>query len=272
MIKPAKHNAINFSDDFNRESIFFSPELQRSENILSYCAGYLSFSFTPSSMPESVPTATLTSHFINGLADTSYIHDYVIELTDSYIYFFRLFNEYPVGIRRMSIYIVGYEDEPIYSELTNILSALSLAENGIVTLVAYNNDNTHGYLNETYPACGFFQFSEFNCQVFGNEKVVFNYAYGRKKILSSENYIKTRLTFCNLSMYQQNLLKWLCNCENLTINGVAYCLVSDFIEKNKDELNEICDLQAEFIEVDNSFFATGADSVSSIIKPSNLFM
>jgi len=73
-------------------------------------------------------------------------------------------------------------------------------------------------------------------------------------------------------MYRQNLLKWICKCQTLTINGVAHYLVSDFVEKNKDENNEICDLQAEFVPVTQSNAITGATEAPSAIKPTNLFM
>jgi len=119
---------------------------------------------------------------------------------------------------------------------------------------------------------GFFQVSELNNKIHGVEKVEYSYSYGRKKILSAENFIKTRFTFLNLSMYQQNLLKWLCNCETLTINGVSYQLITDFTERNKDDLNEVCDLQADFIEVSQSFAIAGSSEKASSIAPNNLFM
>ena len=73
-------------------------------------------------------------------------------------------------------------------------------------------------------------------------------------------------------MYRQNLLKWLCNCQTLTIDGVGYCIVSDFTEKNKDENSEICDLQADFLEVDGAMTLIGAASTPSPIRNNNLFI
>jgi hypothetical protein len=67
-------------------------------------------------------------------------------------------------------------------------------------------------------------------------------------------------------MYQQNLLKWLCNCQNVSIDGVSYQLISDFTELEKDENSEICSLKADFVEVTQSFFASPALSM-----PKNVF-
>lgn len=270
MLKPAIHNAINFSNDFNRESNFFDPDLQRVKNIASHSGGCLFFEFTPAKMPASAPNATLKMNFSDGTS-ISQIQTTVLEFDDHYIYVFLMLNT----LYQLDFYyyltVAGYYDI-LYSEQCRFYASANLETEKIISLVAYNNDSTHGYISETYPATGFFQYSEFSNRVFGNEKVEYAYSYGRRKILSSENFIKTRLTFVNLSMYQQNLLKWLCNCENLYINDTAYYLVSDFTEKNKSDDNEICDLQAEFIPVNQSFFATGASETPGKLTKDNLFM
>ena len=89
--------------------------------------------------------------------------------------------------------------------------------------------------------------------------------------MSSENNIAKRITFVNLSMYQQNLLKWLCNCENLFIDGVKYELISDFTELLADENSEIKDLRADFVEAEQSFFATGS-SLAPKKQAENFFL
>jgi hypothetical protein len=167
--------------------------------------------------------------------------------------------------------IDGYDDI-IFSEECDFTPANDIIPTEIVKIIAYNNDDTHGYIDVTYPAVGFFEVSELNKNVFGTNKVEYAYSYGRKKILNAENFIKTRITFLNLSMYQRNLLQALCNCENLLINGVAYYLVSDFTEVNKNEENEIWDLSAEFVTVaDPTFFAVGASEMPGKINQENLF-
>jgi hypothetical protein len=272
MIKPSIYNALNFSNDFNRESKFFDAKLQRVKNIFSLADAYLSFYFKPSAMPEgAAPTATLTVDFNDGTVTTG--SSGVLTLTDGYIYFFEMAFNYSVerfGVFRLTM--DGYDDI-IFSEISKFIPAADLVTESIVKIIAYNNDATHGYLTSTYPACAFFEVSKLNENVFGNSKVEYKYSYGRVKILNSENYIKTRLTFNNLSMYQQNLLKFLCNCENLTIDGVGYYLASEFTEKNKNEENEICDLQADFVLIsDPTFFATGAAEMPGAIDPTNLFI
>jgi hypothetical protein len=271
MIKPSIFNAINFSPDFTRESKYFDVNLQRVRNIFSMAAGYLSFYFKPDVMPGATPTATFTIRFDDGNTGTA-SQSGVVVLTDGYVFFFELDLNYSVERGcYFQVTVDGYDDV-IFSEKCRYIPDENLVAESIVTIIASNSDDTYGYIS-TYPACGFFEVSKLNENVFGNSKVEYNYSYGRKKILSSENFIKTRLTFQNLSMYQQNLLKVLCNCETLTIDGVVYYLVSDFTEKNKSDENEICDLQADFVLIsDPTFFATGSTSVPSSFEPTNLFI
>jgi hypothetical protein len=277
MIKPSIFNAINFSPDFNRESKFFDASLQRKRNIYSSTPNpdyrFLSFFFKPDAMPEgAAPTAILRFYWGDSGSFSETGTSRVITLTDGYIYFFNMFQaSEEVGKMYCRLTIAGYT-EACYSEECISYLHDELTENNIVEVVAYNNDETHGYISQTYPACGFFRVSEFNNKVFGVEKDEYSYSYGRKKILNSENYIKTRITFLDLSMYQQNLLKTLCNCENLKINGISYYLVSDFTEVDKNEENEICSLRAEFIEIaDTTFFGTGATEMPTDLDIKNLF-
>lgn len=270
MIKSMPYNAVNFSSDFTRESKYFDPKLQRVVNVISPLEGaYLSFEYTPETMPDPVPVATL--YFLKKDGSVSYSRPaaQTVELTDRIIYFAEL-NVIPSDADYMYFKIADIADT-IYSEKIIVIEAADLNTENVIAITAYNNDDLHGYIS-TYPACGFFRVSELNGKIFGNEKVEYNYSYGRKLILSSENYIKTRFTFVGLSMYQQNLLKWLCNCQNLTINGVAYQLISDFTEKNKDENNEICDLQADFVEAEHSIPIVGATEMPTDIAPTNLFL
>lgn len=273
MIKASIFNAVNFSDDFNRESEHFDPWLQRAKNFLSSSVAgevFLSFKYTPAVMPETAPAGLLALYSDSGFFDTI-ASARVVELDDCLIYFFDPVSLIDSDNGFLLFSIIGVNDV-LYSEKVNFVIASELSEKGIVKIQAYNNDETQGYISEDYPAAGFFKFSKFSCYLFGNEKTEYNYSYGKKMILDSEIFIKTRLTFVGLSMYQQNLLKILCNCQNLLINGVGYCLVSDFTEKNKSEENEICDLQAEFVEIDQEFFKAGSPAVASDLRIRNLFM
>jgi hypothetical protein len=194
-----------------------------------------------------------------------------VKLTDGYVYKFYIYGITLTGEFYMNVTVAGYADI-IFSELCEFVPSTDLSERSIVQIIAYNNDDTHGYVSSGYPGCGFFEVSELNKNAFGTNKVEYNYSYGRKKILNAENFIKTRMTFLNLSMYQRNLLQTLCNCENLNIGGVAYYLVSDFTEVNKNEENEIFDLSAEFVTVaDPTFFAVGSTEMPSSLKSTNFF-
>ena len=269
MITAPSYNCIDFTSDFARESKFFDASLQRKKGLISQCEAYLSFEFTPDTMPEAAPQAVLTFFNDNGSED-SINHEDVIELTSSFIYFFDFSTLIVEGEGYLRLQITGYDDV-VFSERCEFINNANLAAREIVTVIASNNDDRHGYISD-YPTCGFFEVHGLNGDQFGNSKVEYSYSYGRKKTLSSENFIKKRLTFIGLSMYQQNLIKWLCNCENLTIDGVSYCLVSDFTEKLKDENNEICDLQAEFVPVVANQFTTSSTSAPTRITPSNLFI
>jgi len=272
MIKPSIFNAINFSNDFNRESKFFDPQLQRAYGLIANTAAYISFEFIPSVMPEAAPSANMyVRNSVTGNIET-FLDSRAVTLVSSFVYSFYIpYMDLTTGEYEFYVQVTGYNDI-IFSEKCKAFSAADLIINSIIELKAYNNDETHGYISQTYPACGFFQVSEFNNKVFGVEKVEYSYSYGRKKILNAENYIKTRITFLDLSMYQQNLLKTLCNCENLKINGISYYLVSDFTEVDKNEENEICSLRAEFIEIaDTTFFGTGATEMPTDLDIKNLF-
>lgn len=270
MIKSYPHNAIDFSGSFSRKSKSFDPSLQRVRNIFSLSEGNLCFVFEPDSMPVEVPTASMILTFNDGTVTVD--HSEAVELATSIIYFFELSLDYSVKrTGSIRIAVTGYTDV-MYSEFCEYVPTELLADEAIVEVIGSNADDTHGYLGTTHPACGFFEISELDSDVFGVDKTEYKYSYGRSKILEAEIFIKKRLTFLNLSMYQQNLLKWLCNCESLSIRGIDYQLVSDFTEKNKNAENEICDLTAEFVEVDRSFFAAESTEVASEIMPTNLFM
>lgn len=272
MIKPAPYNAIDFSESFSRKSIFFDPSLQRVKNLLSSTTGVLSFYFAPGgAMPESAPNMTLTALKSDG-THVYMTQTNVIEFTNYYIYRFSIQS---LGLTAGQFYcdvqVAGYTDV-IYSEWFEYVDNSELIDRNIVRLIAYNNDETRGYLTNTYPATAFFQVSELNNKEFGNSKTEYVGDYGVKILLDSENYIKTRYTFVGLSMYQRNLLKWLCNCQVFSINGTALSLISDFTEKSKDENNEIFDLQADFVEVAQSFFITGSGDTPNSIDQTNLFV
>jgi hypothetical protein len=160
----------------------------------------------------------------------------------------------------------------IYSELYTIIAWNKLSQYSISWIRGSNNDNRHGYMDGNTPAFGFFKVEGYFTDVFINNKVEYAYSYGRKMILSSENQIIKRLTFLDLTMYNQNLLKWLCNCENLFINGGRYNLISDFTELAKDDNSEICSLRADFVEVNQSFFAQPSTQPPTDVFPNQFFV
>lgn len=271
MIKPAIYNPIDFSSLIKRSGNLYDPSLQRGYNIIGFYGEYLSFEYIPAVMPDAEPTATLTSYLRTSPGGTqTNTQEYTITLTDRYIFFFDVSKIGLVhGTWDFMLEIAG---EIIFSEKCLCYIDDELADNNIIKVKAYNNDMTRGYLNSTYPACGFFQFTDLDSRKFGVDKVEFKYSYGRNKILRSENFIKRRLIFLNLTMYQQNLLKFLCNCQNLTLDGIAYQLIGDFSERNKNEESEICDLQAEFVTTDQTFFESASTEFSGDLKPVNLFL
>jgi hypothetical protein len=153
--------------------------------------------------------------------------------------------------------------QSIYSEFYSLKMTTDSDVNRL-QITAKNNDNRHGFLmNEAF---GFFETVGLNEDFFINSKTEYEYSYGRKKILSAENNIGRRITFKNLSAYNQNLLKWLCNCENLYFNGIKYQLISDFSEILNDDSSEICDLRADFVLAEQNFFKTGKATI-----PKNIF-
>lgn len=276
MIRTMPYNAIDFSSDLNRNSKYFDVLLQRNRNIIATTSNgdncFISFEYVPDVMPGTPPTAVLSGTFEDGTGFVKPTAERVVILSNSIIYFFSVGIDVPKsGVWSFVVFLSG-TDERLYSEQCRMYLDSELSDNEIVEVIGYNDDETHGYLDSTYRACGFFVASKLNSKIFGNEKVEYSGSYGEKQVLSSENYIKQRFTFHNLSIYQQNLLKWLCNCENLIIDNAVYQIVSDFTEKNNDENNEICDLQADFIEISENFSIQGATEKPSSLEISNLFM
>lgn len=270
MIKPLIFNGVNFSDDFNRESRFFNPKLQRVKNIISpISGGYLGFEYTPSVMPETTPAATM--YFIKEDGSVSYSQpsSHTTELTDRFIFFCHM-NVVPVDVDSM-YFKVDDTTEIIHSEKVRFVAAADLAENSIVKIIAYNNDDRFGYCS-TYPAFGFFEVSELDRDKIGKDLTTYQYSYGRSKVLKPEIWFKKSLLFHNLSMFQKNALDILCSLQNKTINGVSVSLASEFTEENKDPLNEICNMRAEFVTTAQSFTIIGSTGVASQITPTDLFM
>jgi len=275
MIKPSIFNAINFTDDFNRESKYYDAKRQRVKNIISSTATdcFLTFVFKPSTMPVGAdPVATLTSHWKNG--DTRTLdHANVVKLTDMYVYYFEMTNYYlKDGEVYFDVTVAGYDDI-IYSEICDFVLSSDFVSRNIVQIIAYNNNNNRGYVDVTYPACMFIEVSDFNCNEVQENKTEYKYSFGRSEILDNEIYIKKKMTFINPSMYQRNLLKILCGLQNKTINGIEYCLVGDFVDVQRNDGSEIWDLEANFVlKADPTFYATGATQAPSSIDPTNLFI
>jgi hypothetical protein len=263
MIKAAKYNGINFSDDFNRESDLINYDNQRNIQIVECISQPIHLSFFSDTSDEPV----LIVHYFNRSNEYFYPLP-TLAVSGGFVHTFEV--NYVAGIAYLGL--LNFDSEIIYSEICNFVTNDYLVNNNISKIIAYNNDATHGYNTSDYPAFGFFKKSELNRDFFINETTEYEYSYGRKMVLGSENQIAKRFTFHNLSMYQQNLLKWLCKCENLYIDGVGYQLVSDFTELLKDENTEICDLRADFVEADQSFFSSGASKAPTNVFQKAFFM
>ena len=268
MIQSAFWNGIDFSGNFNRENALFNFEAQRVKNVLPVATlGTLCFE-----------TDSNTSNFLE-IYDFNFNTTYtalpkqIILIGSTYLVFYEINEEDQQLNNGSNIYfVIKSGTSCLYSEIYRVKSTAYLTENRIAKLTAYNNDARRGFATSVNPAFGFFQTTGFNEDVFVNSKTEYEYSYNRKKILSSENNIAKRLTFVNLSMYQQNLLKWLCNCENLLIDGVQYELISDFTELLSDENSEVKDLRADFIPKNQSFFGNGSSTPPINVFPTEFFM
>lgn len=267
MIRSAFWNGIDFSGNFNRENALFNFEAQRVKNIIPRGDfGKLCF-FTNDDEFARLEITDLTNGGINTVGGTSILYGL------NYVIFFDFSpTNFIVDTDVFFTFYAGEYNAPIHSEIYRVKSPAYLTENRIAKLTAYNNDARRGFATSANPAFGFFQTTGFNEDVFVNTKTEYEYSYNRKKILSSENNIAKRITFVNLSMYQQNLLKWLCNCENLLIDGVQYELISDFTELLSDENSEVKDLRADFIPTNQSFFGNGSTIAPKNVFPTEFFM
>ena len=267
MIYPAKYNGINFSSDLNRESQLYNFDAQRLKFPLPKVDfKYLSFFCTGVEAEE-----TAFVNIYGSIAGTSQIAPaYAVsgENPGEWYFYFAFLGSY--FLTGTDVYFsFEIDGNFIYSEICEIKHTASVGVD-YAHLIASNDDDRHGFLSK--EAFGFFKFSQFRSDFFINKSVTFEQSYSRKKILSSENQIAKRLTFYDLTMYQQNLLKWLCNCENLSINGVNYQLISDFSELENDENTEIKSLRADFVESEPSFFAIPSTRPPTSVFPKTFFM
>jgi hypothetical protein len=197
----------------------------------------------------SIPSGQITSELKTG---------------NTYIFYVQLLTaDLPLDESVIFRFVVN--SEFIYSEIYEIKSTTFLLQNEICKIIASNNDNRHGYLSN--QAFGFFKYSKFDSDIFLEEVTEYKYSYSRNEKLKVENQIGKRFTFLDLTMYNRNLLRWLCNCSNLYIDGVKYTKISAFTEILNDKNSEIMDLQADFVEVNQSFFSEGSTK-----QPSNIFI
>jgi hypothetical protein len=268
-VKTAKYNGLNFSKSFLRESDLIDYSLQRKKNYLP--ASELKYlSFYVYELTYAFELADYKIYAVVGGVETSITADSYLTITGtSGIVFFVIPDS--VLQKNKDIYFVVKNSgaNTIYSEIYTIKSQEFCTENNIVTITAKNNDNRHGYLIN--QAFGCFKTSGFGEDIFVNSKTEYTQSYNRKKILESENNIVRRIVFEDLTRYDQNLLKWLCNCENMYIDGVQYQLISDFSDILNDNSSEIQDLQADFIEVEQSFFDAGANYPAKDVFSKNMF-
>lgn len=259
MIQSPPYNGINFSGDFARTGKY-DFDSQRVKSVLPK-AGFRYVSFFCTGVVDHI-FAKMTKH---GATDVEIMPSIVVEgenVGDWYFYFEFSGTEF---VENEDCYFSFEVDGPrIYSEIYTIRSNEWLTANDWCMVVAFNADDRHGFLSRETTA--FFHRSIFNADTFINKEVVYEYSYNRKKILSSENSIAKKITFHDLSMYNRNLLKWLCKCETLFIDGVSYQLISDWTELETDPSSEVKSLQADFIQSTQTFFADGVST-----PPTNVF-
>lgn len=263
MIYSPKYNGINFSGDFNRTSEKYNYSLQRRKGVLfKKLIGVfqintnLSFHCDYANTVDSAKLHIISSVGVIEKAQSSFQK---IESNTKIIFNFTFATgDFTVG--RDVHFKFEYNGQYIYSEFYEVTDGFD-----VCLITGENADDRHGYLsNESF---GIFRYSTLKRDIFINKKVEYEYSYGRKKILSSENQIAKRFTFTDLTMYYANLLKWLCNCESFAINGTSYQLISDFTELESDPNSEVLSLQADFVEVNQSFVSTGATEL-----PTNIFI
>lgn len=258
MIQSAKYNGINFSYDFTRQNDLINFDNQRVRCVVNRDVECKHLSFFSDGVGE---VCEMTIYNESGVLTLT--PDITSELTSGWIFYFIIPEDFLFNGNNYAK--LNIDSEFIYSEIFIAKSTNEIAADSIVKIVSSNDDDRFGFLeNEIF---GFFKVQTLNSDIFLNKKTEYEYSYSRKKILSSENQIGKRFTFLGLSMYQQNLLKWLCNCQNVAIDGVSYQLISDFTELEKDLNSEIFSLQADFVEVSQSFFGT-----SALTPPKNVFI
>ena len=261
MIKPSKYSGINFSYDFTRSSKRYNFDRQRVKNLIPCDVElkYLSFSYDGATSP------TIVKLFVTDKNGIREIGTNTIEGSASkwIIYFTIAKDLLTTGLD--VFFSLKVQTETIFSEIYKAVKLDEIKNLDFCQVIASNADSRHGYL--TKQTFAFFKFSKLKSDIFLNKKTEYEYSYSRKKILSSENQIGKKITFHDLTMYNANLLKWLCNCENLSIDGVNYQLISDFSELEADPNSEVISLQADFVEVNQSFF-----SEPSVKPPVNVFV
>jgi len=268
MIQSAHYNGINFSGDFARTNGLINFNAQRVKNKINRGINieFLSFLYTGLE-PELIHLEAFGDFGVQ-----NYYPSIVPIEVESGKWLIQLtVDEDTLGNDGTDVYFkLTVDNDVIFSEIYEVQSPAYFTTKNIKYLTATNNDNRHGFL--TSQAFGFFETVGFNEDFFINEKTEYEYSYSRKKILSSENNIGKRLTFKNLTKYNQILLKWLANCENFYIDGIKYELISDFSELLNDENTEIMDLRADCIKSEQSFFATGSETAPTNVFARNFFM
>jgi hypothetical protein len=278
MILPAKYNGIDFSNNFTRSGGLIDFENQRVKGFLNRDVEAKHVSFF-----HGLEQAVRLS-YVSKFGEFIFPPYSSIERDGGVISFFKLLKIFlpSAGTKvylRALLFDKQFFNDPtdwiylgsLFSEIYEVQNTAFFTQNNIAYITGQNANNNNGYLLN--QAFGYFQILNFKTDFFLTKKVEYAYSYSRKKILSAENQIGKRFTFLNLSMYNQNLLKWLCNCETLTIDGVAYQLISDFTEIDMNESSELCSLRADFIEVNQSFFsATSSNKPAKDIFPTNFYM
>lgn len=268
MIYPAKYNQINFSPDFTRDDGLYNYSNQRVKDYIADDYGIPNLVFFSDSTAEPTNVSVL-AHYRNSVQEITADVDPFITITNGFVIILSIpFDTLTIG--EDVFFSVNVDGVIVYSEIYKVTTSDKMPQLGYISISANNNDDKHGFISKGVLA--FFKASKFKSDIFLNKKIEYEYSYSRKKILSSENQIGKRFTFHDLTMYNSNLLKWLCNCENLSIDGVSYQKISDFNELESDLNSEIVSLQADFVEAEQSFFTSGAQKPPVNIFTKNFYM
>ena len=266
MIYTSKYNGLDFTANLNRKADNVNFDNQRLLDFIPKAdIKYLSFE---ADFVSGITTAKLRTICESYKTEQTATYAKLTENGTRALFYFEI-NGQDLVEDELVFFRVEYGTSVGYSEIYKVKSTDFFDEHNILEVNGWNNDERHGYL--TNKAFGFFEISMLKSDIFLAKTVNYEYSYSRKLTLSSENQIGKRFIFSNLTMHKANLIKWLTKCENFTIDGKEYQIVSDFTELEADPHSEVMSLQADFVEVEQSFFSSAATVAPTELYGTNIF-